>query len=259
MPELQALIFDVDGTLAETERDGHRIAFNRSFAAANLDWDWSVERYGELLAVTGGKERIRFFWENYIPEFVPTLTEGISEKEWIAGLHKAKTKYYVQLLQEGGIGLRPGVRRLLTEARDAGIRLAIATTTTPDNVTTLLETALDPDSLGWFEIIAAGDIVPAKKPAPDIYDYVLQQMQLQPTQCLAFEDSEAGLASAQQAGLATIVTVNDYTRSQDFSGAALVLDHLGEPDLPFEVLQGNTASSYFDLALAQELFKAMHS
>lgn len=258
MSQLQALIFDVDGTLAETERDGHRVAFNQSFAAAGLDWDWTIDRYGELLAVTGGKERIQFFWEKYLPEFVPTL-EGVSEKEWIASLHKSKTSYYVQLLQEGKIALRPGVRRLLNEAQNAGLRLAIATTTTPDNVTALLETSLGPDSLSWFEVIAAGDIVPAKKPAPDIYDYVLQQMQLEPSQCLAFEDSEAGLKSAQQAGLTTVVTVNDYTRLQDFSGAALVLNHLGESDLPFEVLQGDAAAAtYFDVALAEQLFKSLH-
>lgn len=256
---LQALIFDVDGTLAETERDGHRVAFNQSFVAAGLDWDWSVEQYGELLSVTGGKERIRHFWQQYLPDFVPSLTEGSSEKDWIAGLHKAKTNYYVQLLQTGKIGLRPGVRRLLDQARAAGIRLAIATTTTPDNVTALLETALAPDSPSWFEIIGAGDIVPAKKPAPDIYDYVLQHMQLDPAQCLAFEDSEAGLASASQAGLATVVTVNDYTRSQNFAGAAIVLNHLGEPDLPFEVLQGDAqGATYFDLPLADDLLKLKH-
>jgi beta-phosphoglucomutase-like phosphatase (HAD superfamily) len=257
MFQLQALIFDVDGTLAETERDGHRVAFNRAFAAAGLDWEWEPERYGELLAVTGGKERIRHFWQQYLPTFVPPLNEGMSEQEWIAGLHKAKTNYYVELLQEGGIALRPGVKRLLNEAREAGLRLAIATTTTPDNVTALLEAALGPDSPNWFEMIAAGDIVPAKKPAPDIYHYVLEKMQLDPAKCLAFEDSQAGLESARQAGLATVVTVNDYTRLQDFSGAAIVLNHLGEPDLPFEVLQGDAkGASYFQLSLAEELLRA---
>ncbi len=259
MFQLQALIFDVDGTLAETERDGHRVAFNQAFAAAGLDWNWSPERYGELLAVTGGKERIRHFWQQYLPEFVPPLSAGMSEQEWIAGLHKAKTNYYVQLLQTGGISLRPGVRRLLTEARAAGLRLAIATTTTPDNVTALLEAALGPESLSWFELIAAGDIVPAKKPAPDIYHYALNEMQLDPAYCLAFEDSQAGLESARQAGLTTVVTVNDYTRSQDFSGAAIVLDHLGEPDMPFQVLQGDAeGATYFQVSLADALLKASH-
>jgi HAD superfamily hydrolase (TIGR01509 family) len=252
----QALIFDVDGTLADTEKDGHRLAFNQAFAEAGLDWDWSVERYGELLAVTGGKERIRFFWDKYLPEFVPTLPDGLSEQDWIAGLHKSKTRYYTHLMQTGKIGLRPGVKRLLAEARAANLRLAIATTTTPANVTALLEAALGAESLSWFELIAAGDIVPAKKPASDIYDYVLREMQLDPARCLAFEDSEAGLRSAQQAGLATVITVNDYTQHQDFAEAAIVLNHLGEPDLPFTVIQGQAQQSYFDLGLVQALLGA---
>ncbi len=253
MPQLQALIFDVDGTLADTERDGHRVAFNQAFAAAGLDWNWSVEQYGELLSVTGGKERIRFYLDQYLPEFKPELPVGVSERDWIAGLHKSKTHYYTSLMQSGDIQLRPGVRRLLAEARAAGLRLAIATTTTPANVTALLQAVLAPDSLDWFEVIAAGDIVPAKKPAPDIYLYALEKMQLDPTQCLAFEDSEAGLRSAAQANLTTVITLNDYTRGQDFTGAALVLDHLGEPELPFELIQGEVQSRYFDLDLAARL------
>ena len=119
---------------------------------------------------------------------------------------------------------------------------------------------MSPESLDWFEVIAAGDIVPAKKPAPDIYHYVLEHMQIDPAYCLAFEDSQAGLRSAQQAGLTTVVTVNDYTRMQDFSGAALVLDHLGEPDLPFEVIQGESGSAtYFNLELAARLLSAAKS
>jgi HAD superfamily hydrolase (TIGR01509 family) len=256
MSKLQALIFDVDGTLADTERDGHRVAFNRAFADAGLPWDWSVERYGELLSVTGGKERIQQYLTTDYPEFEPPS----DRREWIAALHKAKTAYYTQLIEENVVPLRPGVKRLLQEARDAGLRLAIATTTTPANVTALLQTALGADSLDWFEVIAAGDIVPAKKPAPDIYDYVLQTMQLEPNQCLAFEDSYAGLQSARQAALSTVITVNDYTQAQDFTGAALVIDHLGEPDLPFKVLAGESNGvTYFDLPLAQFLQNLQHS
>jgi HAD superfamily hydrolase (TIGR01509 family) len=247
--ELQALIFDVDGTLADTERDGHRVAFNAAFAEAGLDWHWSVELYGQLLAITGGKERIRHF----VATCQPPLPPGEDLNALIARLHQAKTRHYTALLAQGGIPLRPGVKRLLQEARAAGIRLAIATTTTPENVTALLEHTL-PESLSWFEVIAAGDIVPAKKPAPDIYFYTLEQMGLPPQACLAFEDSENGLRSAQQAGIPTVVTVNDYTRDQDFSGAALVLDHLGEPEDPFRVLAGTMGSHrYFTLELARQI------
>lgn len=254
MSELKALIFDVDGTLADTERDGHRIAFNRAFADAGLDWDWSEALYGELLAVTGGKERIRYYLDRYNPGFDrPSDLDG-----FIAGLHRAKTDHYTKLLAEGEIPLRPGVRRLLETARREGLRLAIATTTTPANVQALLEHALDPASPGWFDVIAAGDVVPAKKPAPDIYDLALAELGLSAAECLAFEDSENGIRSARGAGLGTLVTINEYTRAHDFEGALLVLDHLGEPARPFSVLAGDAAgATHVDLALLRALHRNM--
>ena len=254
MSELKALIFDVDGTLADTERDGHRIAFNRAFAEAGLDWEWSEALYGELLAVTGGKERIRYYLDGYNPGFErPSDLDG-----FIAGLHRAKTDHYTKLLAEGEIPLRLGVRRLLETARREGLRLAIATTTTPANVQALLEHALGPASPGWFEVIAAGDVVPAKKPAPDIYDLALAELGLSAAECLAFEDSENGIRSARGAGLGTLVTINEYTRAHDFEGALLVLDHLGEPERPFSALAGDAAgATHVDLALLRVLHRNM--
>jgi len=250
MSELKALIFDVDGTLADTERDGHRIAFNKAFAEAGLDWDWSEELYGQLLAVTGGKERIRY----YLDKFNTGFERPEALDEFIAGLHKAKTKHYTEMLAEGAIPMRPGVKRLINEARAAGMRLAVATTTTPENVSALLEHALEKGSMEWFEVIAAGDIVPAKKPAPDIYTWALEQMNLKPEECIAFEDSRNGILSSLAAELKTIITINGYTAEDDFSGAAIVLDHMGEPGEGFKVLAGDAGDSQFlDLALVKRL------
>lgn len=249
MTKLKALIFDVDGTLAETEKNGHLVAFNRAFIAAGLDWHWSEELYGKLLAVTGGKERIKF----YIEQYQSHLLSQDNLTHFINKLHQDKTEYYQQLLAQGAIPLRPGVRRLITEARETGIRLAIATTSALPNVMALLKIFFNPD---WFEVIAAGDIVPAKKPAPDIYYYVLQKMNLKPEDCIVLEDSEHGLAAATKVGLKTIVTVNDYTQEQDFSDALLVLNHLGEPEQPFKVIQGQIKdTSYLDLNCIHSLLK----
>lgn len=247
---LQALIFDVDGTLADTERDGHRVAFNRAFAEVGLPWEWSVERYGALLSTGGGKERLL----RYIAEDQPTFVPQPEAKTWAAAIHQIKTQHYKHIMQMGLIPLRPGVARFIHAARSQGIRLAIATTSAPANAIALLETAFAPEAPQWFEVIAAGDVVTAKKPAPDIYRYALQALDLAPDCCLAIEDSHQGLMAATQAGLKTVITRSHYTQDEDFAAAALVLDHLGEPEQPFTVFSTPApTATYLDLPLAEQI------
>jgi HAD superfamily hydrolase (TIGR01509 family) len=233
VPALEALLFDVDGTLADTE-ETHRVAFNAAFAGAGLNWYWDEALYGELLQVTGGRERIRYFLERHAPSFRPA---GDLDA-FIARLHRDKTSSYVGMLSRGDVPLRPGVERLIREARERGLRLAIATTTTPENVFSLLEHGFSADATGWFDVIAAADAAPAKKPAPDVYHYALERLGLPADRCLAIEDSANGLIAARAAGIEVLITVNGYTRDQDFSGAVVVLDGFGEPGEPCHRIAG---------------------
>jgi HAD superfamily hydrolase (TIGR01509 family) len=220
---IQAIIFDVDGTLADTE-DGHRKSFNKAFAESGLGWNWDVALYDKLLKVTGGKERIKYFVESFLTDF----TKPEDFEEFVKHLHKVKTAHYTTMLREGHIPLRPGIRQLIADARNGGIRLAIATTTSPENVTTLLQQGLGVDGESWFEVIGCGDIVPHKKPAPDIYFWVLRKMGLPAADCIALEDSENGLRSSLAAGIKTFVILNRYTRNQNFDGATGVFDDLND-------------------------------
>jgi beta-phosphoglucomutase-like phosphatase (HAD superfamily) len=222
---LRALIFDVDGTLAETD-ETHRAAFNAAFAEAGLDWYWSVALYRELLQVTGGKERMRRYAEIY----------GLSTTELpdsrIADLHARKNVLYGALTQQGACPLRPGVDRLVRGAFDEGLRLAICTTTSRANVEALISTAWGATGRDLFAVIVAGEDVRAKKPSPDAYLRVLDALALAPEACLAFEDSRSGLLAAQAAKLRTIVTPSLYTSDETFEGAAEILPDLDAFDLP---------------------------
>ena len=220
---IKAIIFDVDGTLADTE-DGHRKSFNKAFAECGLDWSWDVALYGKLLKVTGGKERIKHYVESYNPDF-----RKLADYEaFVKSLHALKTQHYTHMLSEGNIPLRPGIKQFIHEAHAAGIKLAIATTTTAENVTALLEIGLGKNWADYFSVNGCGDIVPHKKPAPDIYFWVLNKLRLAPENCIALEDSENGLRSSLAAGIKTYVTINHYTRDQDFAMAAGVFDDLSD-------------------------------
>jgi HAD superfamily hydrolase (TIGR01509 family) len=220
---IQAIIFDVDGTLADTE-DGHRLSFNKAFAECGLDWHWDEALYDRLLAVTGGKERIKYFVSDFLTGYArPEDFEAVVKR-----LHAVKTRHYNAMLREGRIPLRPGIGQLIADAHAASITLAIATTTTPENVATLLEVGLGQDWQKHFAALGCGDIVPHKKPAPDIYLWVLEKLGLPPADCIALEDSENGLRASLAAGIRTFVIRNRYTCNQDFSGAAAVFDDLAD-------------------------------
>jgi len=207
MTKLKALLWDVDGTLAETEDEGHRIAFNRAFDEAGLNWHWTSALYGELLAVAGGKERMLAWWQRIDP--AGAVSPGAADI--VRRLHQRKTVHYLEMVRRGAIALRPGVARLLAAARSRGLRQAIVTTTTPDNVTQLIDATLGAAGRSTFEVIGAGDIVPDKKPAPDIYLWVLQQLSLRAEDCLAIEDSAVGVQAARAAGVPVLLTRSRFT------------------------------------------------
>lgn len=253
---LKALIFDVDGTLADTEST-HRAAFNATFAEVGMDWHWSESLYAGLLDVAGGKERILYYW-NLVD---PAEARGSQVRATVERIHAIKTRHYEALLGAGGPPLRPGVLRLLREAHADGLALAIATTTTPANIEALLAPALGPRWRSLFASICDGERVANKKPAPDVYLAALRELGdlgVQAHHCLAFEDSENGLRAARAAGIATIVTPTAYTLGHQFGGALRVLEHLGEPALPLaDPLAESLAESLAD-PLADPLAGSRH-
>jgi HAD superfamily hydrolase (TIGR01509 family) len=222
---LKALVFDVDGTLADTE-ETHRQAFNHAFVRFGLDWEWTKPRYRTLLEVSGGHERIRHYIEG--------LPAGDAEKRRLRAIapaiHAEKTRLYTELIGDGRCPLRPGIARILDEAQDAGVQLAIASTTTSANVDALLARHLGPAGRARFKAMACANHVARKKPAPDVYQLVVAMLGRASAECVAFEDSRNGLRAAKQAGLFTVVTPSPWTEDDDFGEADLVLPHLGGPE-----------------------------
>ncbi len=232
----QALIFDVDGTLAETE-ELHRHAFNAAFNAAGLPFLWDRPLYARLLETTGGKERIAHYLREHEPD-------AELSPEAIAALHADKTARYAQAVASGGLALRHGVARLIREAEIAGLPLAIATTTSRPSVDALLRATLGRQP---FRVIAAGDEVSAKKPSPEVYELALRRLGLPASACVAFEDTLNGVRSAQGAGLRCVVTLSAYGGSGPFPGALTVVNHLGEPGLPVTAYAGAPVDGIIDL------------
>jgi len=218
---LAGLIFDLDGTLADTE-ETHRQAFNAAFIELGLWWDWSPPLYTKLLAVSGGKERL----QHYIGTMKVPDAERDRLQQLVPGIHATKTRIYTELLVRGQRPFRPGVTELLAAARGAGLKLAIASTTTSANVSALLQANLGTAPDVAFDVVVCGDQVAEKKPAPDLYRLALASLRLPSEACIAFEDSLNGLRAAKAAGLVTVVTPSRWTAEEEFAGADLVLPSL---------------------------------
>ena len=243
---LQALIFDVDGTLADTEHV-HRLAFNQAFAAHGLPWKWEPQHYRDLLRVTGGKERLL----HHIDQLQLDAEHDRRLRSMVPTLHEAKNRRYADILAAGDVRLRPGIERLIAEARSRGCKLAIATTTTATNVDALLRATLGPSGTDLFSVIACGDQVRAKKPAPDIYELALHGLGISCEHAVAFEDSGNGVRAARAAGLQVVATPCYWTRGDDLGDALIELEHLGDPHQPLPGEPGGTLHTAAWLTFAE--------
>ncbi|HET7756643.1 MAG TPA: HAD-IA family hydrolase [Steroidobacteraceae bacterium] len=248
---LRALIFDVDGTLADTE-EAHRQAFNHAFRLHGLDWYWSPRLYAELLRSTGGKERLA----GYIAGLALSEAERVRLLQAVAPIHRAKSERYRELLARGHVRPRTGVARLMREARHAGVRLAIASTTSPQDVTELLVNGFGREAPGWFSAIATGDVGPLRKPAPDTYLLALGQLALAPEEAIALEDSAAGVRAARAAGLFTVGVASRWTRAEALGAADLALSSLGDPGVPLPHADAARLGAPF---LTLEGLRALHA
>ena len=225
---LEAILFDCDGVLADTERDGHRPAFNRAFQNNGIDEEWGVERYGKLLEVGGGKERMTAHWNEVgWPSVMPDGEEGRKAK--VKDLHSEKTGIFMDLIDEGSIPLRPGVLRIVDDAIASGVRLACCSTSNEKAVSNLIRTLMGPERAAKFQVFA-GDMVKAKKPAPDVYNMAVESMGLDKGRCVIVEDTHIGVGAAVAAGINCIVTVSSYSAGEDFSGAQMVVNELGDDE-----------------------------
>ncbi len=250
----RALIFDCDGVLGDTEPDGHLVAFNQMWKKLGIPWQWSKEQYGVKLKIGGGKERMAslFHDADFRGRFTPP--EGEEErKALLANWHKEKTAIYQQIINSGQIPPRPGIKRLSEEARAAGWKLAVASTSAPDAVAAVLRRAVGEELAKEF-LVLSGDIVPKKKPAPDIYNLTLERLKLPPQQCVAVEDSRNGMLAAYAAHIPVIVTVSEYTKNEDFREAEFVADSLGDPAGPkSKILANRAAVSISDCVRLEQL------
>ncbi len=233
---MSALIFDCDGVLSDTEREGHLPAFNQTFREFGLPVQWSEAEYGERLRIGGGKERMASLLTKDFVAAAGLPRDRDAQMAEVARWHKRKTEIYTGMVAEGRLPPRPGIARLISEALDAGWTLAVASTSAQASVAAILNCAAGPQNAARFAVVLAGDVVARKKPAPDIYHLAVDRLGVDRTDALVIEDSRNGLQAATAAGLRCVVTVSSYTRQENFDEAALVVSDFGEPGGMIEVL-----------------------
>lgn len=253
--KLRALLFDVDGTLADTETHGHLPAYNRAFRDLDLNWKWSRKLYRDLLEVPSGRERIAHYIDHYKPDLGKHCNKAeANPDEWVRTVHERKSDCFRDRLKTGRVPLRDGVERLMTQAHEAGLQIAIVTNASSASLQPFLQYALGSRLCGYIQVIVSGDEVENRKPAPDIYQKACNELGFHPWECMAIEDSAMGLDAACEAGIPGVVTINADTRNQDLAHARLVVDSLGEPNKPVRVIKSpGFELTHVDLAVLQHL------
>ncbi|MHB8191164.1 MAG: HAD family hydrolase [Ferrimicrobium sp.] len=246
--QLEGVIFDVDGTLAETERYGHRVAYNEAFKELGYPIEWDDALYARLLQIAGGRERVEFYLRER-----PDIGD-VNDAE-LDAIHHHKSVAYAKIVKRGVITLKVGVRRLLDELRDAGVAVAIASTTTYEGLSALLEVTIGPDWSARFAALGLAEVAPRKKPDSGVYDWVVERLGSAPGALVAIEDSEIGLRAARGAGIPCLVTPSDFTHGEDFSSAQLVSDSLGDQEYPaqWRYPDGSSGKGIVNLALLESL------
>ncbi len=246
---LSAVLFDVDGTIAETE-EIHRKSFNESFKEFNLDWFWDEAIYKELINIGDGIERIDY----YIKRAWPEMMEYKNLTKYINSIHKVKNEIFEDYILESEIKPRPGVVRLIKELKENKVRIAIVSSTSESNLLTLFREGLNIDPINTFDLIAHGECTKNKRPSPEIYEWILEKLRLPPQSCIAIEDSLRGVESAKNASVNILVTPSTFTKDEDFSDAKLVVSNLGEPDAPFDKIKGKVyGNNYVNIDLLTKL------